>query len=184
MHKFPSLEYNIRKAHLEDRDAIQNLIATSARGLSQAEYSKEQIEFAIATIFGVDTTLIEDGTYFLAEHKGELVGCGGWSKRRTLFGGDQFGTRDSSELNPKTEPAKIRAFFVHPHCSRQGIARAILSRCEDEARAAGFRSVELMATLPGVKFYRACGYKGSERIEYEMREDVTLGLVPMRKQLN
>ena len=175
------MDYTIRKARLDDRDGIQQLIAASARGLSQADYSKEQIESAITSVFGVDTALIEDGTYFVAEHDGELIGCGGWSKRRTLFGGDQFATRDSSQLDPETEPAKIRAFFVHPQWARQGIARAILSRCEDEARAAEFRSVELMATLPGVKFYLACGYRQSEQVDHEMTSGITLPLVPMRK---
>jgi len=177
------LDYTIRKALLHDRDSIQILIAESARGLSQDDYSPEQIELAISDVFGVDTALIVDGTYFVAEHAGELVGCGGWSKRRTLFGGDQYATRDTTELNPEKEAAKIRAFFIHPQWSRKGIARAILSRCEDEARSAGFRSVELMATLPGVKFYLACGYEKSRQIDQDMTGGVTLALVPMRKDL-
>jgi N-acetylglutamate synthase-like GNAT family acetyltransferase len=177
------LDYTIRKARLDDRGEIQELIATSARGLSQTDYSNQQIEAAITDVFGVDTSLIADETYFVAEHDGELVGCGGWSKRRTLFGGDQFATRDTTELNPETEPAKIRAFFVHPQWARKRIAHAILSRCEAEARAAGFRQVELMATLPGVKFYVACGYEESEQFEYQMVSGGTLPLVPMVKSL-
>ena len=177
------MDYTIRKACLDDRDAIQALIAASARGLSQADYSKQQIEAAITDVFGVDTSLIADGTYFVAEHDSELVGCGGWSKRKTLFGGDQFASRDTTELDPQSEPAKIRAFFVHPECARKGIAHAILSRCEAEARRAGFRSLELMATLPGVKFYLAYGYEGSEQFDYEMVIGGTLPLVPMRKSL-
>ena len=179
----PSLNYTIRKAHLDDRAAIQELIAASARGLSQTDYSNQQIESAITDVFGVDTSLIADGTYFVAEHDGEPVGCGGWSKRKTLFGGDQVATRDTTELDPQIEPAKIRAFFVHPEWARRGIAQAILTRCEAEARAAGFRSIELMATLPGVKFYLACGYEESERFDYEMASGGTLPLVPMRKEL-
>jgi N-acetylglutamate synthase-like GNAT family acetyltransferase len=178
-----SLDYTIRKAQIQDRDAIQRLIAASARGLSKADYSDEQIEAAIATVFGVDSALIEDGTYFVAEHDRELIGCGGWSKRKTLFGGDQFATRDASALDPRTEPAKIRAFFIHPKWSRKGVARAILSRCEDEARRAGFRTVELMATLPGVKFYLACGYDKSAMTDYEMVSGVTLPLLRMQKEL-
>ena len=178
-----SLDYTIRKARLDDRDAIQELIAASARGLSQTDYSSEQIEAAISDVFGVDTSLIADGTYFVAEHDGKLVGCGGWSKRKTLFGGDQFATRDVTALDPQSEPAKIRAFFVHPQWARKGIAQAILSRCEAEARAAGFRSLELMATLPGVKFYLASGYKESEQFDYEMASGATLPLVPMTKEL-
>lgn len=177
------MDYTIRKAHLDDRDAIQELIAASARGLSRAEYSAQQIESAITDVFGVDTSLVADGTYFVAEHGGELVGCGGWSKRKTLFGGDQFATRDTTELDPRSDPAKIRAFFVHPQWARKGIAQAILARCEAEARAAGFRSLELMATLPGVKFYLACGYEESERFDYEMASGGKLPLVPMRKSL-
>jgi N-acetylglutamate synthase-like GNAT family acetyltransferase len=178
-----SLDYKIRKARLNDREAIQELIAASARGLSQTDYSHEQIEAAINDVFGVDTSLIADGTYFVAEHDGKLIACGGWSKRKTLFGGDQFATRDVTELDPQSDPGKIRAFFVHPQWARKGIAQAILSRCEAETRAAGFRSVELMATLPGVKFYLACGYKKSEQFDYEMTSGATLPLVPMSKEL-
>ena len=178
------MDYTIRKACLDDRDAIQELIAASARGLSQTDYSNRQIESAITNVFGVDTSLIADGTYFVAEHGGALVGCGGWSKRKTLFGGDQFATRDTTELDPQTDPAKIRAFFVHPEWARKGLAHAILSRCEAEARAAGFHSLELMATLPGVKFYLACGYEESEQFDYEMASGVTLPLVPMAKKLS
>jgi hypothetical protein len=108
------MPFSLRKATLDDRPAIEQLIKLSARGLSRSEYSDEQIEGAIKTVFGVDTNLIEDGTYFVAQEDGELIGCGGWSKRRTLFGGDQYEQRDTSELDPKSEPAKIRAFFVHP----------------------------------------------------------------------
>lgn len=177
------MDYIIRKAQLHDRAAIEALIAESARGLSRADYSEQQIEAAIMTVFGVDTTLIRDDTYFVAESDGNVIGCGGWSKRRTLFGGDQFASRDPSRLDPQTEPAKIRAFFVHPKWSRKGIARAILSRCESEARAHGFKFLELMATLPGVPLYQACGFEGSRQIDYEMQDGVTLELVPMRKRL-
>ena len=177
------MNYIIRKANLDDREAIELLIVESARGLSRGDYSGRQIESAIRTVFGVDTDLIVDGTYFVAEDSGMLVGCGGWSKRRTLFGGDRFKGRDSGELDPKVEAAKIRAFFVHPEYARMGIARAILSLCESEARAGGFRSVELMSTLPGLKLYRACGYEGGERVEHETEGGASIGLVPMRKEL-
>jgi N-acetylglutamate synthase-like GNAT family acetyltransferase len=177
------MDYIIRKATLDDRAAIEQLIIESARNLSRKDYSDEQIEAAIKSVFGVDTILILDGTYFVAESLGKLLGCGGWSKRKTLFGGDQFASRDSSELDPKTESAKIRAFFIHPECARKGIGRAILSRCETEARACGFRSLELMSTLPGLKLYRACGYEGVERVEYEIGGGVTIQFVPMKKDL-
>jgi GNAT superfamily N-acetyltransferase len=177
------MDYIIRKATIADRDAIKQLIIESARSLSRDDYSEQQIEAAIATVFGVDTNLILDGTYFVADSDGTLIGCGGWSKRKTLFGGDQYATRDAGELDPKTEPAKIRAFFVHPEHARKGIARAILAACESEARACGFQSVELMSTLPGLKLYWACGYKGDERVELDVGGGVTIGLVPMKKDL-
>lgn len=177
------MNYFLRKASLADRAAIEELIVESARGLSRAEYSDRQIEAAIASVFGVDTNLIVDETYFVAESSGILVGCGGWSKRKTLFGGDQFASRDSRELDPSSEAAKIRAFFVHPEHARKGIGRAILLACENEARAYGFRSAELMSTLPGIQLYEACGYQGEERFELELVDGVRLELLPMRKNL-
>jgi GNAT superfamily N-acetyltransferase len=174
---------NLRNATLQDRDKIQRLIAESARGLSRGHYDDAQIEAAIATMFGVDTDLIEDGTYFVAETEGEFVGCGGWSRRRTLFGGDQYATRDRSYIDPATDPARIRAFFVHPDHARKGIAQAILARCESEAAAHGFRALELLSTLPGVKFYKACGYAEQGNIDLDLTENIKLGFVPMRKEL-
>jgi N-acetylglutamate synthase and related acetyltransferases len=180
---FRPMAYIIRKATLADRPAIQQLIAESARGLSRNDYSEEQIEGAIKTVFGVDTNLILDGTYFVADNERELIGCGGWSKRKTLFGGDQYESRDGGELDPKTEAAKIRAFFIHPAHARKGIARSILNVCEAEAKAAGFQSLELMSTLPGIKLYRACGFEGTERIDLDVGVGLAIGLVPMRKRL-
>lgn len=177
------MSYVIRKATLSDRPAIAALIKVSARGLSRADYSDAEVEGAIATVFGVDTNLIIDGTYFVAESADGLIGCGGWSKRKTLFGGDQYSERDAGELDPRTDPAKIRAFFIHPAHARQGIARAILETCEAEARAAGFQSIELMSTLPGINFYRAHGYEGDQQVELGVGEGVAIGLLPMRKRL-
>lgn len=174
----------LRRATLEDRPAIAGLIAVSARGLGRGDYTDRQIESAIETgVFGVDSDLIRDGTYFVVESEEMLVGCGGWSRRKTLFGGDRFAGRVAEELDPRTDPAKIRAFFVHPEWSRRGIGRRILERCESEARAQGFRSLEMMATLPGVRLYRALGYAEGERVEYEMDDGVRIGIVPMRKTL-
>ena len=178
------MSFTLRKATLDDRPAIEQLIKLSARGLSRGEYSHEQIEGAIRTVFGVDTDLIEDGTYFVAEDHGELIGCGGWSKRRTLFGGDQYAARDAGKLDPTSEPAKIRAFFVHPGHARKGVARAILAACESEATAAGFQALELMATLPGIKFYEASGYQGKEPVALSVGEGIAIGLLPMRKELS
>ena len=173
----------IRKAKVEEREAIQQLIAESARLLSREHYSDTQIETAIITVFGVDTDLIDDGTYFVAEIEGELAGCGGWSKRKTLFGGDQYSSRDAGYLDPQSEPAKIRAFFIHPDHARKGIARAILSRCEDEARAQGFHALELMATLPGIEFYKSCGFVETGNFDLDLTDAVKLELVPMRKKI-
>jgi N-acetylglutamate synthase-like GNAT family acetyltransferase len=173
----------IRQAAMEDREAIQKLIAASARLLSRQHYNDDQIEAAIATVFGVDSTLIEDATYFVAEEAGVLVGCGGWSRRKTLFGGDQYSSRDTAYLDAQSAPAKIRAFFIHPDHARKGIARAILARCEDEARAHGFRELELLSTLPGVEFYKSCGFSERGRFELDVTESVKLEFVPMRKEL-
>jgi GNAT superfamily N-acetyltransferase len=177
------MEYKIRKAELNDCPAIEKLIALSARGLSAQDYTPEQIEGALQGAFGVDTQLIKDGTYFVVAADGLMVGCGGWSRRKTLFGSDKRGTRDPAELDPETDPAKIRAFFVHPEWTRKGIGRAILARCESEAKSHGFRSLELMATLPGVRLYTAYGYIGSERIEYRLPSGQTIEFVPMKKVL-
>ncbi len=179
-----SEDYRIRRATLDERPALERLIAESARELSRSDYSDEQIEAAIATVFGVDTDLIRDGTYYVAEASGELIGCGGWSRRRTLFGGDRYAVRDSGELDPAAEAAKIRAFFVHPAWARRGVGAAILAACERDARAYGFRSLELMATLPGVKLYAARGYEAGGRVALQIGEGVTVEFVPMRKSLS
>jgi GNAT superfamily N-acetyltransferase len=168
---------------MEEREAIRELIVESARRLSREHYNDQQIETAIVTVFGVDTDLIEDGTYFVAEIEGQLAGCGGWSKRKTLFGGDQYSSRNAGYLDPQSEPAKIRAFFIHPSHARKGVARAILSHCETEARAQGFRALELMATLPGIEFYKSCGFSATGDFDLELTEGVKLELVPMRKEL-
>ena len=175
----------LRKATLDDKPAISNLIAESVRGLSRVDYDEEQIESALATsVFGVDTELILDGTYFVVEVGGQLVGCGGWSKRKTLFGGDQFTERASEKLDPRYEPAKIRAFFVHPQWARRGIGKTILHRCESDARADGFQSLEMMATLPGLKMYQAFGYVVGERVLYKMDDGVAIEFVRMSKRLD
>ncbi len=179
-----SEDYRIRRATLDERPALERLIAESARELSRSDYSDEQIEAAIATVFGVDTDLIRDGTYYVAEASGELIGCGGWSRRRTLFGGDRYAVRDSGELDPAAEAAKIRAFFVHPAWARRGVGAAILAACERDARAYGFRSLELMATLPGVKLYAARGYEAGERVTLQAGDGVAVEFVPMRKNLS
>lgn len=173
----------IRRATMKDREAIKQLIAESARILSRKYYNDAQIDAAIAVVFGVDTTLIEDGTYYVAEISGVLAGCGGWSRRKTLFGGDQYSSRDTGYIDPDKEFAKIRAFFIHPDHARKGVARAILARCEDDARAHGFRGLELMSTLPGVEFYKSCGFSERGTFDLELTNGVNLELVPMNKAL-
>ncbi|HJT30277.1 MAG TPA: GNAT family N-acetyltransferase [Pyrinomonadaceae bacterium] len=173
----------IRKAIMDERDSLQHLIAESARKLSREHYSDVQIEAAIETVFGVDTTLIEDGTYFVVESDGQIAGCGGWSKRKTLFGGDQYSSRDTGYIDPQTEPAKIRAFFIHPDHARKGVARLLLSRCEDEARAEGYRALELLSTLPGIEFYKSCGFVETGNLSLDLTDTVRLEFVPMRKEL-
>jgi GNAT superfamily N-acetyltransferase len=178
------LDYTIRKARLDDKERIQELIDDSARGLSREYYSDDQIEGAIQTVFGVDTDLILDGTYLVAETATQIVGCGGWSKRKTLFGGDQFTSRDHTLLDPRLDPAKVRAFFVHPEFARIGIGRRILTMCETEAKSYGFHSIELMATLPGVPFYNSCGYREVSAFELGIGRNVKLELVRMSKEID
>jgi GNAT superfamily N-acetyltransferase len=173
----------LRKATLADIPRLDALIARSARELSREEYRPAQVEGALRGAFGVDTQLISDQTYFVAEEDGGLVACGGWSFRSTLFGGDSHNQRNASALDPCTQAAKIRAFFVDPSRTRRGIGSLLLQRCEKEARRYGFTQVELMATLPGVKLYGARGYAAFGRVNYDVGEGETIEFVPMRKVL-
>jgi GNAT superfamily N-acetyltransferase len=173
--------HRIRPATLADKSELEALIGRSARELSRGDYTPEQVEGALRGAFGVDTQLIADGTYFVVIADERMVGCGGWSKRRTLFGSDARSGRDAGELDPQTDAAKIRAFFVDPAYARRGIGRAILQHCEAEARAHGFSRFELMATLPGVRLYREHGYVGDQRISYEMSPGLSIEFVPMTK---
>jgi GNAT superfamily N-acetyltransferase len=136
-------------------------------------------------VYGVDSQLVADGTYFavVAQPEGTIVGCGGWSKRKTLYGGDVWHGRQDTLLDPKTEPAKIRAFFVHPEWARNGIGGIILRACEEAAKEAGFSRLEMAATLTGVPFYAAKGYAKEERQEVPMRDGLTLPIVRMTKRI-
>jgi GNAT superfamily N-acetyltransferase len=174
---------NLRLATLEDRDALRSLIQRSARELSKGDYRAEQVEGALQGAFGVDSQLILDGTYFVVADGPAIVGCGGWSYRRTLFGGDKRAQRDSGELDPRTEAARIRAFFVDPDYARRGIGTLLLEKCESEARLRGFSRVELMSTLPGVRLYAARGYSGTERVQYEVAPGIPIEFVPMGKAI-
>jgi GNAT superfamily N-acetyltransferase len=173
----------LRNATLDDVPQIEALIARSARGLSTAEYRPSQVEGALRGAFGVDTQLLADQTYFLAEEDGRLIGCGGWSYRSTLFGGDARAGRDSSTLDPRTQAAKIRAFFVDPGNARRGIGSRLLERCEQEALAHGFCRLELMATLPGVKLYAARGYVGADMVRFDVGCEESIEFIPMQKTL-
>jgi GNAT superfamily N-acetyltransferase len=176
----------IRQAVRADVPSLQDLIRASVLGLQSADYSPEQLKHALERVFGVDTQLIEDGTYFIAEAEvqGEsvIVGCGGWSKRKTLYGSDHCAGREDRLLDPVSEAAKIRAFFVHPAWARQGIGSRILEVCEEAARAAGFRRFEMGATLTGVPLYLARGYVERERHEVPLVPGLSLGIVRMEKQ--
>jgi GNAT superfamily N-acetyltransferase len=173
----------LRKATLADVPALVELIARSARILSAADYRAEQIEGALRGAFGVDSQLLADETYFVVEDAGQIVGCGGWSFRATLFGGDARAGRDASTLDPKTQAAKIRAFFVDPGHARRGIGSLLLDRCETEARAHGYVRVELMATLPGVKLYAARGYVGDAQVQFDVGSGERIEFIPMHKNL-
>ncbi len=173
----------LRAAVLADIPQIEALIVRSARELSAADYRPSQIEGALRGAFGVDTQLLADGTYFIAEQHGAVVGCGGWSFRSTLFGSDARAGRDSSVLDPRTQAAKIRAFFIDPGHARRGIGSLLLEHCEQQALARGFHQVELMATLPGVKLYAARGYMGAALVHFDVGQGETIEFVPMRKVL-
>jgi N-acetylglutamate synthase-like GNAT family acetyltransferase len=180
------MDIRVRVAEAADIPALRALIEASVLGLQTADYSAAQLERALRTVYGVDTQLIADGTYFAAEAIEEtgavvLVGCGGWSRRKTLYGGDQFSGREDSLLEPATDAAKIRAFFVHPEWARRGIGGMILEACEAAAWAAGFRRLEMGATLTGVPFYRAKGYVELEGAEVPLGDGMTLPIVRMGK---
>lgn len=159
------LPLTLRAALPNDVPALTALIAASARALGPGFYTAAETEAAITHVFGVDSALVDDRSYLVAEVEGALAGCGGWSARRTLFGGDQFAARRDDALDPAVDAARIRAFFVAPAFARRGVGAAILTACEQAARDAGFMRAELMATLPGVPFYAARGYRpGAETI--------------------
>lgn len=173
----------LRPATMADVPALQELIHVSVRGLSAGHYSPAQIEAALDEVFGVDTQLIADGTYYVIEDASVLVASGGWSARRTLFGGDQMKLAEDPILDPEVDAARIRAFFVHPEWSRRGLARQLYDTCERAAAAAGFRSFELMATLPGEPLYSALGFTGVERVVLTLGNGVAVPFVRMTRRI-
>lgn len=172
--------FEVRLATLDDIRALTELIATSARGLCGSDYTPAQVEAAIGTAWAVDTQLLRDRSYFAIEASGALIACGGWSMRRTLFGGDHHSNREPELLDPARDAARVRAFFVHPRWARCGLGRLLLERCEREARAAGFQSAELVATLPGQRLYRAFGYVGEEQVLYPLAGGGEIAFVPKK----
>ncbi|MFI5159661.1 MAG: GNAT family N-acetyltransferase [Sphingobacteriales bacterium] len=173
----------IRAATFDDIAVLQQLIALSARGLSDGYYTPAQTESAIKYVFGVDTQLITDGTYFAVEDDGVVIACGGWSKRNTLYGGDQFKAVADPLLNPATDAARIRAFFVHPGKARLGVGRMLINACEQAAIENGFSKVEMGATLPGVPFYSAMGYHKAGAIQLPLPDGEIMGIIKMGKDL-
>jgi GNAT superfamily N-acetyltransferase len=155
----------LRAALAADIPALQALIERSGIGLSVGFYTDEQAAAVTREVFGVDSQLVADGTYFVIEDDGVCVACGGWGKRSTQFGGDKTKTEPDRLLDPATEAAKIRAFFVDPGMERRGLGSMLMDHCSAQARAAGFGMLELVSTLPGEPLYLARGFVPIERFD-------------------
>ena len=188
-------EIRTRIATAADIPVMRSLIEQSVRKLQAQDYTPEQLEAALRTVFGVDSQLIADGTYLVAEvlqtaDSGNMAadatpviaGCGGWSRRRTLYGGDRWRERQDDLLDPEKDAAKIRAFFIHPDWARRGVGTVILTACENAAQAAGFSRFEMGATLTGERFFRERGYVALERVEILLEGSVKLPIVHMVKE--
>ena len=181
--------FNLRLATPADAPALEALIEASVRGLQAGDYSPAQIDGALGTVLGLDSVLIADQTYFVAEALGwesneqgsQIAGCGGWSKRKTLFGADCLPGRQPDLLDPATDAAKVRAIFVHPNFARQGLGSLILAHVETAARAAGFKRYEMGSTLTGVPLYRLKDYREVERIAVPLGNGEALEVVKMVK---
>jgi GNAT superfamily N-acetyltransferase len=170
-----------RLARRSDLDALRALMDAAIGELQKPFLDEAQIASS-RMIMGLDTQLIDDGTYYVVEAAGELAGCGGWSRRATLYGGDHSPTRSDMLLDPARDSARIRAMYTHPRHTRKGVGRLILTLCEETAKAEGFSRVELMATMPGVPFYRACGYEAGEQV-VDARGGAAVPLLRMSKEL-
>jgi GNAT superfamily N-acetyltransferase len=176
-----NMNLTYRTAKLPDIPALEALIPVSVRGLQKAYYTSDQMDAALGTVFGVDSQLIDDGTYFVAEDHGLVVACGGWSKRKTTYGSDAAKKGEDSLRNPATEPAMIRAFFVHPTYARKGIGRKFLEMCESAIKDAGFSKIEIIATLAGEPLYASAGYSVAERFDIPLKSGDTMAVVRMKK---
>jgi GNAT superfamily N-acetyltransferase len=176
--------FRLRLATDDDLPALHRLIEASVRVLQAADYTLAQMEGALGTVLGVDTQLIRDGTYYVAESADaspRIAGCGGWSCRKTLFGADRGPNREPELLDPRMDAAKVRAIFVHPDFARRGLGSLILATVEDAAREAGFTHFEMGSTLTGVPLYRLKGYVEVERIAVPLANGETLPVVKMIK---
>ena len=174
--------FHLRRATAADSARIERLMKESMSILGRTTYDDPQVRGAVEYIARLDPQLIADETYFVACEGDEIIGCGGWSRRAKLFTGGAVDA-DPRPLDPASEPARIRAMFVRSDQARRGIGRAILEACEEEARRAGFRSLELMATLPGLPLYEACGYRIEERVDVELPEGTRVGCARMTKNI-
>ena len=173
----------LRTARPDDIPRLQDLIAASVRELSHGFYTEQQAESGLKYVFGVDSQLIADESYYVIEDEQGFVAAGGWSRRRTLYGGDQMKGADDPLLDPLTEAARIRAFFVAPRAARRGLGRRLYEACAAAASSAGFTSLELVATMPGVPLYRALGFELGEQYSVALPDGVNLPVANMRRQL-
>lgn len=182
-------DLRVRPAVLADLPILRALIDASVRRLQADDYTPAQREGALTTVFGVDTQLIADGTYLVVEYcsaesqsQKVVVACGGWSKRKTLYGADQWTDRQDDLLDPHHDAAKIRAFFIHPDWSRRGIGTLLLEACENAAKSAGFRRFEMGATLTGAKLFHARGYLPVRNLAVPLSNGESLPIIHMEKQ--
>lgn len=178
------MTFTLHIATLDDLDALTEVMTLAIEHLQDAYLTKDQVA-ASYSVMGLDTRLIEDGTYFLFRDSAtnRIAGCGGWSRRTTLFGGDHSTGRDDAFLDPARDPARVRAMYTHPDFIRRGIGREMLRVCEDAARSEAFQRAELMATLSGVPLYEACGYQLIERVVAETPSGVPVPMQRMGKLL-
>jgi GNAT superfamily N-acetyltransferase len=173
----------LRAATAADVPALQALMERSVRGLSAPWYTPAQVDAALRHLLGVDSQLIADGSYYVVEHEGAVAAAGGWSARRTLYGGDQAKAAHDPWLDPAADAARLRAFFVDPAWARRGLARRLFAACEEAAWAAGYRTMELVATLPGVALYTALGFETDATFEVPLPGDLALPCAHMVRAL-
>jgi GNAT superfamily N-acetyltransferase len=174
----------LRFATLEDVPAIQELMRDSVRAIFPRFYDARQTTSGIEHIALLDLALVEDGTYYVHEDGGEIVACGGWSRRAKLHAGAETAEDDGRLLDPATEAARVRAMFVRADHTRKGLGRAIIDACEDAAGAEGFTTLALMATLPGERLYRACGFREVERTTLALPDGVDVACVTMERSID